>query len=203
MMRRGRVLFLAGTLLFAQTPWAPSYAENTMGYRVLAVDEASSLPRNGGSLGMDIERAQRITDTGMTFDLIGINRVRSGSAAAKAGLRAGDKIIAVDGRVFPTLASFASYVGSKQPGSQVMVDYLPKGAGPANAQRLVVNVGNQRGVAVPSTGNEASTGMSTGKKIAIGAGVAAILCYKFGCLSRLREIQQSGQNGSMMPIPGR
>jgi hypothetical protein len=107
-----------------------AYAENQMGYRLLSVQEASTLPHNHGALGMDVERAQQITDEGMTFDLIRVKQVRQGSPGAKAGFRRGDQIIAVDGRVFPSIAAFAAYVGSMSPGSRVSIDYIPAGGGP-------------------------------------------------------------------------
>ncbi len=39
--------------------WTPNhaYAENQMGYRLLSVQEASTLSRHHGALGMDVERA--------------------------------------------------------------------------------------------------------------------------------------------------
>ena len=74
-----------------------------MGYRLLAPDEASALPHNGGALGLDVERAQRITDDGMAFDIIRVKQVRPGSAGKRAGFRAGDQLIAVDDRVFAAL----------------------------------------------------------------------------------------------------
>ena len=101
--------------------WTPklAYAENQMGYRLLSVQDASTLPRNHGALGMDVERAQQITDDGMTFDIIRVKQVRPGSPGARAGFGRGDQIIAVDGRVFPSIAAFAAYVGSISPGNRV------------------------------------------------------------------------------------
>ena len=82
----------------------PAHADNQMGYRLLSQDDAQDLPHNHGALGMDIEAAQRITDGGMTFDLIRVKQVRSGSAGEQAGFHPGDEIIAVDGEVFSSLA---------------------------------------------------------------------------------------------------
>ena len=153
---------------------------NPMQYRMLALDEAATLPRNHGALGMDVDNAQRITDAGLNFELIRITNVKRGSAGAKAGFKRGDSIIAIDGRVFPTLNAFAAYVGSHQPGSQMQVDYIPAGGGPQQAQRIVVTVGPLDQAATAS-GQPAQGGMSTGTKLAIGAAAAALLCYKFGC----------------------
>ena len=57
--------------------------------------------------------------------------------------------------------------------------------GPQQAQRVAVTVG-AGGRAVPAQAEEpARTGMSTGSKLAIGAGAAALFgCYKLGCFSR-------------------
>jgi hypothetical protein len=55
------LLLVGGALL-------PVKAENAMGYRLLSAQEATALPHNHGSLGMDVERSQEITDGGMTFE---------------------------------------------------------------------------------------------------------------------------------------
>ncbi len=158
-----------------------------MGYQLLSAQQAAELPHRGGALGMDIGRAQQINSGGMTFELLKVNGVRPGSPAAQAGFNVGDQIISVDGRVFPSVAAFASYVGSVQPGRQISVDYIPSGGGPQQAQRLAVTVG-AGGRAVPAQQDQApSTGLSTGTKIAIGVGAAALFgCYEIGCLSGLK-----------------
>ena len=157
-----------------------------MGYQLLSAQEAAGLPRAGGALGIDVGPAQRITDEGLAFELLRVNGVRRGSPGAEAGLGVGDQIIAVDGRVFPSVAAFAAYVGSVQPGRQIAVDTIPAGGGPQQAQRLGVTVG-AGGRAVPPVqpGAEArSTGLSTGTKVAIGVGAAALFgCYELGCFS--------------------
>jgi S1-C subfamily serine protease len=137
---------LAVPLLLVGGAPLPVKAENAMGYRLLSAQEATALPHNHGSLGMDVERSQEITDGGMTFDIIRIKQVLRGSPGAQAGFRAGDQVIAVDGRVFPTLVSFAGYIGALSPGTQAIVDYIPVGGGPAQAQRVPVTVGGFRKV---------------------------------------------------------
>jgi membrane-associated protease RseP (regulator of RpoE activity) len=175
----------AALLLAAGTSPIPARADNAMGYQLLTAQEAAGLPHNHGALGMDVERSQQITDSGMTFDIIRVKQVRSGSPGARAGFRPGDQIIAVDGRVFPSIAAFAAYVGSLSPGSQATVDYIPAGGGPAQAQRVPVTVGAPgRSTQPPAGSSTASTGLSTGTKLAIGAGAAALLgCYELGCFS--------------------
>jgi PDZ domain len=154
----------------------------------------SRLPRNHGALGMDVERAQEITDDGMTFDLIRVKQVRQGLPGAKAGFRKGDQIIAVDGRVFPSVAAFAAYVGSISPGSRASVDYIPARGGPENAERVAVIIGGAGTPAQELPQNRqgaepSSSGMSTRTKIGIGA--AALLgCYALGCFS-----SRSNSNG--------
>ncbi|HEY0417933.1 MAG TPA: PDZ domain-containing protein [Acetobacteraceae bacterium] len=179
-------LVAAGLLMGGMGP-SPARADNAMGYRLLSAQEAASLPRNNGALGMDVERSQQITDSGMTFEIIRVKQVRRGSPGAQAGFRPGDQIIAVNGRVFPSIAAFAAYVGAISPGSQATIDYIPAGGGPAQAQRVPVTIGGPGRSAQPSGNpNEAapSTGMSTGSKIAIGVGAAALLgCYEMGCFS--------------------
>lgn len=174
-LRRTAVL-AAACLLVTQALPLPARADNPMGYRMLMPQDAAVLPHNHGSLGLDVERAQHINQNGMTFDLMRIKQVRRGSAGAHAGFKAGDEIIAVDGQVFPTIATFASYVGSVPPGTKISVDSIPAGGGPQQAQRVSVTVG--------AAGSPSSGGMSTGAKIAIGVGAAAVLgCYEMGCFS--------------------
>ena len=164
-----------------------------MGYRLVSQDDAASLPRNGGALGMDIERAQHITDDGLAFDIIRVKQVRRGSPGAQAGFRAGDQIIAVDGRVFASLTAFGAYVGSPPPGTEIKVDLIPAGGGPQQAQRLVATVG--------AAGRAAPAGMSTGTKVAIGIGAAALFgCYELGCFSH-RTGQNMPNTGPRQPMP--
>ena len=138
-----------------------AYADNPMGYRLLSQQEASNLPRNQGALGLDVERASQITDDGLTFDIIRIKQVHRGSSGAQAGFNIGDQIIAIDGRVFPSLATFAAYVGSTLPGRRINVDYIPTGGGPQQAQRITVLIGcrwsirtrSVNGITKPDTGS--------------------------------------------------
>ena len=187
---------LAVASLCMQCLAGPAWAENQMGYQLLSLEQASQLPRAGGALGMDVGRAQVITDQGLSFELLRVNAVRSGSPGAQAGFHAGDQVIAVDGRVFPSVAAFAAYVGSVQPGRQISVDYIPAGGGPQQAQRIGVTVGGQ-GLTVPSqqADQPPSGGLSTGTKVAIGLGAAALFgCYKVGCFSRLKNKLQPQAN---------
>ena len=161
-------------------------AENRMGYQLFSAEQAARLPRGGGVLGMDVSRGQVIVDSGMRFELLKVEGVRRGSPAAQAGLATGDQVIAVDGRVFPSVAAFAGYVGSLPPGRTISVDYLPRGEGPQNAQRVGVTLANPAGGALPlqRTAEPAEHGLSTGQKLAIGAGAVALFgCYELGCFS--------------------
>ncbi len=177
---------LAASLVASQCLPSPALADNPMGYQLLSAQQAAGLPRRGGALGLNVGPGQRINDTsGMQFELLRVTGVRPNSAGAQAGLNVGDQIIAADGRVFPSVAAFAAYVGSMPPGRQINIDYMPAGGGPQQAQRVAVTVG-AGGRAVPTDQNEqARTGLSTGTKIAIGVGAAALLgCYELGCFSR-------------------
>jgi len=185
MVNRTAAALVAATFLSLQCLPSLALAENQMGYQLLSAEQAAGLSHSGGALGMDIGRAQQITNGGMTFDLLRVNGVRRGSSGAQAGFNVGDQIIAADGRVFQNVATFAAYVGSLPPGRQITVDYMPANGGPQQAQRVVVTVG-AGGRAVPAqTEEQAHTGMSTGSKVAIGVGAAALFgCYKLGCFNR-------------------
>ena len=189
MAMRSAAPLVATIFLLLQVVPGPARADNQMGYRLLTQQEAASLPRNGGALGLDVERAQQITDGGMTFDLIRVKSVRRGSPGAQAGFNVGDQIIAIDGRVFPTLTTFASYIGATSPGQRIAVDYMPAGGGPQQAQRMSVTIGaagrSMQPSDQPPPQDQASGGMSTGTKVAIGVGAAALFgCYEIGCFSR-------------------
>ncbi len=158
-----------------------------MGYQLFGTEQAAQLPRGGGVFGMDVSRGQVIVDSGMRFELLKVEGVRRGSPAAQAGLATGDQVIAVDGRVFPSVAAFAGYVGSLPPGRTISVDYLPRGEGPQNAQRVGVTLVSPAGGALPSqrAAEPAEHGPSTGQKLAIGAGAVALFgCYELGCFSQ-------------------
>ena len=171
-MRRFRFAMAAWCAAAAVWP-AAAYADNPMGYRLVTPQEAASLPKNGGTLGLELQRAEMVNDAGIAFEIMRVDRVREHSPGARAGFRAGDDLISVNGRVFPSLAVFAAYVGSLPPGRPASVDYIPAGGGPAQAQRVQV---------VPGGG--AAQGMSTKEKVAIGVGAAALFgCYELGCFS--------------------
>ncbi len=177
-MRHRIVVALAVVALLA----FPAYAENQMGYRLLTTQEAAGLPHNQGSLGLEIDRAQRITAGDMIFDIIRVTGVRAASAGAQAGFAKGDQIIALDGRVFPSLDVFAAYIGAARPGSRITVDYMPAGGGPEQAQRVEVSVGSA---------GQTATARAPSARVAISAEAVALLgCYQVGCLSHRADPSQ-------------
>ena len=184
MVNRVVAAFVAASFLSLQVLPSAAWAENQMGYQTLTVDQANALPKGGGKLGLNVGRAQQISSDGMTFALLRVNGVTSGSPGDKAGFRVGDQIIAVDGKVFPNAAAFAGYVGSKRPYDRISVDYMPPNGGPKDAQRVDVALGGASASASkPAQPQQA--GLSTGTKIAIGVGAAALFgCYKLGCFRR-------------------
>lgn len=183
MVNRTLAALVAVSVLSLQVAPNPAFADNQMGYQLLSADQAAGLPRNGGKLGLQVGRAQQITSGGLTFDLLRVNGVAPNAAGAQAGLKVGDQIIAVDGRVFPSTATFAAYVGSLPPAQRISVDYMPSGGGPQEAQRVGVTLGGARSAAVPQAAPQPQ-GLSTGTKVAIGVGAAALFgCYKLGCFS--------------------
>lgn len=161
-------------------------AESNLKYRLLTSEEVDALPRNKGDLGVDVEQAQEVSAGGMTFTVIRVVRVHNGLAGSRAGLTTGDQVIAVDGRVFPDVAAFTAYVGSKAPDSQVDVDYVPSGRGPKQAQRVNLVVGADSPTST-SLGRLDRTPPPVGTaaaKAAIGEGVASLLgCSEIDCFS--------------------
>lgn len=207
MVNRTAAALLAVSFLGLQCAPSPASAQNAMGYRLLSVQQAAGLPRSGGAIGLDVGPGPRVASGGMDFEVLRVDGVRPGSPGAQAGFDVGDQIIAADGQVFPAVAAFAAYVGSVQPGRRIIVDYIPAGGGPQQAQRVAVTVGTG-GQAMPNTpmqqrpmqqqpvqqdDPDRSTGLSTGAKLAIGAGAAALFgCYQLGCFSR----SQAGSDGA-------
>ena len=174
---------LAAVFLAGQA--GPVRADNKMGYLLLSQEEARTLPHNGGALGLDVERGQQINDQGLVFELIQVKSARDRAPGAAAGLRRGDEIIAVDGRVFASLSTFAAYIGAAGAGSRLVIDYIPSGGGPAQAQRVTAQIGS------PAQRKQAEEVMSTSTKVAIGVGAAALFgCYELGCFKRNAPPQQ-------------
>ncbi len=187
--KRTAAVWMLASLLAAPLGVSHASADNQMNYRLLPAAEASTLPHAGGTLGLNVGPGEQINSGGLTFKLLKVNSAKQGSPGAGAGFRAGDQIIAVDGRVFPSVPAFAGYVGSLPPGHQINVDYLPAGGGPQEAQRVPATLGGAGG-SVPAQPAEAapSGGLSTGTKVAIGVGAAALFgCYKLGCFSHLHK----------------
>jgi len=203
MVNRTAAALLAASLSLQCLP-ASAQAQNQMGYQLLSAQQATALPRRGGALGMDVGPAQQINEVGMVFELLRVNGVHRGSPGAQAGFNVGDQIIAVDGRVFPSVAAFASYIGSVQPGRQIGIDYIPAGGGPQQAQRVGVTVGaGGRAVAAQGGDQAQSGGLSTGSKVAIGVGAAALFgCYELGCFSRSKPSSGNGSQGSLQQPGG-
>lgn len=195
MVHRVSAALVAVSMLVLQAAPGSALADNQMGYHLLPADQAAGLPHNGGKLGMQVGRAQQITSGGLTFDLLRVNAVSPNSSGAQAGFKVGDQIIAVDGRVFPSVAAFAAYVGSLAPAQQVSVDYMPSGGGPQQAQRVGIKVGGGGTTSAPAPqANSEQSGLSTGTKVAIGVGAAALFgCYKLGCFSHKQKPGTSTQ----------
>lgn len=194
MLRRLLTTLVAVSLMTAAP--AGAQPQNKMGYRLLTPQEAAALPRGGGILGMEVERAQQLTDSGMTFEILRVKRVRPGLPGEQVGFQTGDEIIAVDGRVFPTVAAFAAYIGSIAPGNTARFDIIPAGRGPDKAQRISVVLGAPGQAAPPQNEATRKGGLSTGAKVAIGVGAAALFgCYKLGCFKR------KGTAGPIIPRP--
>ena len=183
------IAILAAVLLGSQSLSAAASADNKMGYHLETADQASSLTKAGGSLGMKVGPKDDITSEGLTFQVLKVEGVVADSPAAQAGLKAGDQIIAVDRHVFSNTKTFAEYVGSIEPGKQIDVDYMPEGGGPKQAQRVGVTVGKGGHMAVPKPdAPKTAAGLSTGEKVAIGLGAAAVFgCYEYDCFSKLKK----------------
>lgn len=211
MVVRNVAPLVAASFLILQSLPQPAQANNQMGYQLLSPQEAANLPHDGGRLGLVVERARQITDDGMTFDIMRVKTIAPGSAGAQAGFHVGDQIIAVDGRVFPSISTFAAYVGGMPPGRQVVVDYMPANSGPQQAQRVNVTIGPTGSTTAAydqasQGGQPVSHGMSTGTKVAIGVGAVALLgCYEAGCFSSHHkphappQPQNQLQNGHQQP----
>ena len=176
---RATLTAAACALALLQSLSGIAIADNQMGYRLQSSDEASGFQRMGGSLGMRVGVQRQITSGGLTFELLQVEGVGPNSPAGEAGLKVGDQIIAVDGRVFPSVSTFAAYVGSISPGHQIAIDYMPSGGGPNHAQRVGITVGAGGSIAAHNASQR--SGLSAGQKIAIGARAIAVFgCYEAG-----------------------
>ena len=204
-----RSIALTAAVLFVAQAMGPAAADNKMGYQLETKEQAAGLSPAGGSLGMRVGPEQEISSEGLTFELLKVENVGQGSPAAQAGLSVGDRIIAVNGHVFPSTATFAAVVGAVAPGKQIEVDYIPSDGGPDKAQRVGGTVG-EKGQAAPAHTTAATAdrkeGLSTGAKVAIGLGAATVFgCYELNCFSRLKkryeEERAKYENRAAQPAP--
>ena len=206
MINRTVAGLLASTVLAMQCVPALAQTQNQLGYTLITPQQAASLPKAGGALGMDIVTGEHINDGGLSFEMLKVKGVRVGTPGAQAGFHAGDQIVAADGHVFPSLLTFAAYVRSLPPGKLMAVDYIPAGGGPQQAQRVGVTVGDGGRAVAPAQADTAPEhqGLSTGTKIAIGVGAAALFgCYEMGCFSRKKQPVSAMQTrGGMQQQPG-
>ena len=196
MLNRSATALFALGLLAAQTLPGFAQTQNQLGYKLMTQQQAASLPAKGGALGMDLISGEPINDGGLSFELLKVKGVRVGTPGAQAGFHAGDQIVAADGYVFPRLQAFAGYVRSLPPGKLMAVDYIPAGGGPQQAQRIGVTVGDGGRAVAPAGPSAEHEGLSTGTKIAIGVGAAALFgCYEMGCFSRSQRTNLPQQTG--------
>lgn len=186
-MRR-EIAILAAVLVAGQAFAGSASADNKLGYKLETTEAASHLSRAGGSLGMKIGPGDDIAREGLSFQVLKVEGVTDDSPAARAGLKVGDQIIAVNARVFPNTKTFAEYVGSIEPGQRIDIDYMAQGAGPKDAKRVGVTVGKGgHAVETKKDAPQSEGGLSTGEKVAIGIGAAAIFgCYEFDCFKKLK-----------------
>ena len=198
-MKRG-IAMAAAVLLGSQSLASVALADNKMGYKMETAEQATALAKAGGSLGMKVGPKDDITSEGLTFQVLKVEGVVGDSPAAQAGLKVGDQIIAVDGHVFPNTKTFAQYVGSIEPGKQIDVDYMPESGGPKDAKRVAVTVGKGGHAAKPKEeAAKTGGGLSTGQKVAIGVGAAAIFgCYEFDCFKKLKA-KYEAERANMRP----
>ena len=119
MLKRSVAAVTAAVLLGTQAMAGAASADNKMGYQLETPQQAGGLTRAGGSLGMRVGPEQEITSEGLSFELLKVEDVGQRSPAAQAGLSAGDRIIAVNGHVFPDTSTFAAFVGAVPPGHQI------------------------------------------------------------------------------------
>lgn len=196
-----QIAIVAAVLIGSQSLVGLASADNKMGYKLETSADAASLTKAGGSLGMKVGPEDDIDSEGLSFQVLKVEGVVGGSPASQAGLKVGDQIIAVNGHVFPNTKTFAEYVGSIKPGQQIDVDYMPQGAGPKDAKRVGVTVGEGgRAKAPEQSGAKSAGGLSTGEKVAIGLGAAAVIgCYEYGCVSKLKKKYQQEHTKDAQP----
>ena len=203
-MRR-EIAMVAAILVGSQALSALAMADNKMGYKLETAEQASALTRGGGSLGMKVGPQDDIASEGLSFQVLKVEGVVADSPASQAGLKVGDQIIAVNGHVFPNTKTFAEYVGSMHPGEQVDVDYMPQGGGPKDAKRVGVTIGEGGHANKPKQEAQKSAGgLSTGDKVAIGVGAAAIFgCYEFDCFKKLKVKYDEERAKHAQPAPAK
>jgi S1-C subfamily serine protease len=82
---------------------------------------------NSGRAGLGIT-AETVADAAGQPAGVGVVRVSPGGGAARAGIRAGDIILAIDGQPTDSVDALTSILAGKKPGQTVQVRYSRDGS---------------------------------------------------------------------------
>ncbi len=134
----GALIDLAGRLIGINTAiFTPSGGNVGIGFAIPANTASHVMAQlvefgevRRGSLGIEVQDLSTELRDALDIDAAGgvvVTRVRSGSALAGAGLRAGDVIKSVDGRAIANSQALRNIEGLLSVGAQVVVTYLRDG----------------------------------------------------------------------------
>jgi serine protease Do len=139
----GPLVALDGTVIGMNT--AIIQGANTVGFAIPAQHIASILPQlreHGkvarGALGIGMAQLTEATVKAVGTGVV-INDVAVGGGAAKAGLRTGDRIVAIDGKAITENRDLLKLVSARAPGDEVEVTYVREG----KEKKLKVTLGER------------------------------------------------------------
>lgn len=142
-MRIRKIVMVMSVLMLAFAAWANDGEPKKKERRVIVIGDGAKLEVRGDAPGFHMDGVKRgflgVSMVGLTSELrsyfgvtegvgVLVSEVQPDGPAAKAGLKGGDVIVAVDGQAIDGPSVLGDYIRQKKGGDQIRVEVKRKGA---------------------------------------------------------------------------